>query len=181
MKCEKVQKEAAKREKFVPFAPSSYVSQSYTHTLSPSPSLPCFLSLLLLSLLGRPPSPSAPPTPAPCFSLLSSALAACQRLCYGRTRHWGLKLSTDVDGDKGRWSTKPESGGGAAAVCVLEGQRTVLPEEPSTTMRCQVTLYTLQCDGEEMLLVWVLHSVNTEHLCHIFTYQNMFYLFHILR
>lgn len=51
--------------------------------------------------------------------------------------------------------------GGAAAVRVLEGQHTLLPEEPSTTERCQVARHTAQCDREEMLLADVLHGVNT--------------------
>lgn len=154
MKCEKVQKEAAKKEKFVPNAVSSYVPQSYTHSLSLHLP-PCCLSLLLLSLLGRPPSPSTPLPPAPCFSPPSSALAVCQKRCYGRTRHWGLKLSTDVDRDKGRRSTKPKSErGGRSSLC--PGRSThILPEEPSATVRCQVPLYTQQCDGGEMLFVWV--------------------------
>ena len=56
MKCEKVQKEAAKREKFVPNAASSYVSQSYTHSLSLSPSLlPLSFSFHCLVALPVPP------------------------------------------------------------------------------------------------------------------------------
>lgn len=50
------------------------------YTLLPSPSLSCFLSLLLLSLFGHPPGPSTTTPlqspPAPCLSQLSSALAA---------------------------------------------------------------------------------------------------------
>lgn len=142
------------------------------HTLSLHlpPSLAFSLSFCFHCLVALP----VPPTPnPPFFSQLSSALAVSQGLCYGQTRHWGLKLSTDVDGDKGVDGAQR----GAAAVCVLEGQHTVLPEEPSTTVKCQVTVYTPQCDGEEMLLVWVLHSVNTEHLCHVSPYQNVFVIY----
>lgn len=70
MRCENVQKEAAKREKFVPNAASSYVSQSYTHTLSIS--LPPSLSFSPSPFTACSPSqslhPSTPTSPfaSPC-------------------------------------------------------------------------------------------------------------------
>lgn len=66
MKCEKVQKEAAKKEKFVPNAVSSYVPQSYTHSLSLSISLPAVsLSFSFLCLVALPvPPPLYPQPPA---------------------------------------------------------------------------------------------------------------------
>lgn len=104
---------------------------------SPSPSL----SSPLLSLSPSPftawlPSQSLLiPTPlASPFSLQlwQLTVAACQGLGCGQTPHRGLKLSTDVDEDKGR----------TAAVCVLGRQWTALPEEPWLTVT--VVLRTTQ-------------------------------------
>lgn len=96
--------------------------QCFPKLYSPSPSLPT---------LSLPPSPFTAWSPsqqslhplhlrptAARFSLLSSALAACQRLCYGRTRHWGLKLSTDVDEDKGEVEHKARVMMGVVVVAV---------------------------------------------------------------
>lgn len=92
------------------------------HTLSPSPSLP---SLSFSPSPFTACSPSSPPPLHPLLTLrfcLSSALAALQSLCYGRTRHWGLKVSPDVPADKRRWSTEPEwergeGRGGCSTLC----------------------------------------------------------------
>lgn len=64
--------------------------------LSPSPFTAWSPSQSLLT-----PTPLASPFSLQLWQL---SVAACQGLCYDRTQHWGLKLSTDVDEDKGRWS-----------------------------------------------------------------------------
>ncbi|CAB1451701.1 unnamed protein product [Pleuronectes platessa] len=78
----------------------------------------------MTALLGNPQQQQSPPPPnsplaAPCSPRLwQLSVAACQRLCDGQTRHWRLKLSGDVDWDKG-WGGGGGLGLGTAAVRVL--------------------------------------------------------------
>lgn len=130
-------------------------------TLSPSPSLSCFPSLLLLSLCCSPSQSLHPSTPTSPFSLLSSALAACQRLCCGRTRHWGLKLSTDVPRDKRRWSTRHSREKGERYIMSwkVDIQYYLRSDRQSWGVKYTSAHHTERWRGDAA-------TVSMEHLCH---------------
>lgn len=173
MKCTKVQNKT-REKKFVPFAASSWVPQSYTLSAI---SLPLLLSLFCsFHYLVTLSVPLLPQPPAPCFSRLSSALAAfCgslpEALLWTDSALRAKNCPPMWRGIRGG-GAQSQSQEGAEAICVLVGQHAVSPEEPSTTVKCQVILCALQCDGEGTLPVLVLHSVNTEHSWHIFSSWN---------